>query len=611
MQIEQCLRAGDLVVVRQRRWRVVDVRTYDGCQAVTLYGVGPPEGGGERHLLAPFDRIEKVQTSPTPHHVRRGRWRRACRALLAANTPPGSLRSAAPAAIDLLPYQLEPAMAVVRGIGCRLLLADEVGLGKTIQTGLIVSELTKRGSVDRVLVVSPAGLRDQWVEELAERFAIRAASVDGPMLRRRATELPIGMNPWATVNVAVASIDYLKRAEVLPAAAACSWQLVIIDEAHAVAGDSDRHAAVQALTCRAAYVLMLTATPHNGDRQAFTALCALGAVDDTPLLVFRRTRRDVGIGTRRRVHALHVRLGAPELRMHALLARYTDAVRAEAKRDLRSNAWLALSVLHKRALSSPWALAQSVQRRLGGLTSRVDPTDASTEQLVLPLGDPDGEMVAADEPPLWPADLRLSDTARERRLLERLEAVARTASRDDRKLRALARLLRRGTESAVVFTEYRDTLVHVRDYLAARTKLPHRVLLLHGGLTRDERVAVLAAFAGAGNALLLATDAAAEGLNLHRTCRLVVTLELPWNPMRLEQRIGRVDRIGQRRTVHAFHLIAAATGEVRILVRLRARLAVARTELGAPDPLGEEDEREVARLVMKGDDGDADGGLAR
>src|SRR3954463_2178292 len=411
MQIEPFLHAGDLVEVRQRRWRIVEVRSYDGCQAVTLYGLSPPESGVQRRVLAPFDRIEKVQAARTPRHVRRGRWRRACRALLAADTPPGSLRSAAAAAIDLLPYQLEPAMAVVRGIGCRLLLADEVGLGKTIQAGLIVSELTRRGWVERVLVVAPAGLRDQWVQELAERFAIDAASVDGPMLRRRATELPIGMNPWATVKVAVASIDYLKRAEVLPAAAACPWHLVVVDEAHGVAGDSDRHAAVQALTSRAAYVVMVTATPHSGDRQAFTALRALGAVDDTPLLVFRRTRRDVGIGIRRRVHALYVRLGAPGLRMHALLAGYADAVRAEAKRDLRNHGSLALSVLHKRALSSPWALAQSVQRRLVVLSQPLDAAEASTEQLLLPLGDPSGELVQADEPPLWPADARLSDPA--------------------------------------------------------------------------------------------------------------------------------------------------------------------------------------------------------
>ena len=119
----------------------------------------------------------------------------------------------------------------------------------------------------------------------------------------------------------------------------------------------------------------------------------------------------------------------------------------------------------------------------------------------------------------------------------------------------------------MVFTEYRDTLQHVRQ------SLQRPALVLHGGLTRDERAAVLTSFARDPFGLLLATDAAAEGLNLHHHCRLVVNLELPWNPMRLEQRIGRVDRIGQRRTVHAFHLVADGTGEMRLLARLRSRVA--------------------------------------
>src|SRR5688572_22296097 len=110
-----------------------------------------------------------------------------------------------------MPHQLEPALAVVRGLGSRLLLADEVGLGKTIQAGLVVAELTARRAVHRVLVLTPAGLREQWRQELSQRFAVAAASVDGRMLRRLAATLPVGVNPWSTVPVAIASIDYIKR----------------------------------------------------------------------------------------------------------------------------------------------------------------------------------------------------------------------------------------------------------------------------------------------------------------------------------------------------------------------------------------------------------------
>ena len=369
-----------------------------------------------------------------------------------------------------------------------------------------------------------------------------------------------------------------------PAAAACRWDLVVLDEAHASAGDSDRHAAAHALAAAASYVLLLSATPHNGDRELFASLCAIGGT--APLLVFRRTRADAGLGTARRIHIVPVRPSNDEARMHRALARYSDAVRAE---DHRGDAWLALSVLHKRALSSAWSLARSVERRLAALSG--EQRDDAT-QMALPLGDPQGELIASDEAPSWPGDLRLSDAARERQLLSALHQRARSAADDETKIAALGTLLRRAHQPAVVFTEYRDTLSHVHE------RLMRPAFLLHGGLTREERSAVLASFTHDPHGLLLATDAAAEGLNLHHHCRLVINLELPWNPMRLEQRIGRVDRIGQQRTVHAFHLIAGGTGESRLLARLRARVASAQAEFGAPDPFAD-DERQVAHLVME------------
>jgi SNF2 family DNA or RNA helicase len=581
------IRPGDVVRVRRARWRIVQVRPYDAGQIVTLCGLAPPHL--ERRVLVPFDTVEPIDRETRPRFVRGVTWRRACRAVIAADVPPGSLRAAASARIDLFPHQLAPALAVLRGLGTRLLLADEVGLGKTIQAGLVASELIARGSIDRVLILTPPGLRDQWRQELAVRFGIEAIGADGPALRRLAAALPVGVNPWSTLTKAVASIDYVKRPEVFPAAAAGRWDLLIVDEAHACAAASDRRSAVHALAAGAAYVLLLSATPHNGDNEAFAALCRIGEVGaGAPLLVFRRTRAQAGIGTKRRVHIVRVRPGRDESRMHVALACYSDAIRAEH----RSDAVLALSVLHKRALSSAWSLAQSVERRLAVLSS--DAVD--TEQLALPLGDPRGELIAADEAPLWPADLRLADPTRDRALLDAVHRSAGRAAAHETKIAALITLLRRARQPAVVFTEYRDTLRHLHQRIGAAA------LLLHGGLTRVERAAVLAAFANAPRGLLLATDAAAEGLNLHHHCRLVINLELPWNPMRLEQRIGRVDRIGQVRTVHAFHLVARGTGEERLLAHLRRRVAAARTEIGAPDPLS--DERLIARVVMEGSDDD-------
>ena len=604
------LRAGDLVFVRRARWRVVDVRAYEACQVVTLSGLSAPLAGVERRLLTPFDTLRRIQRSPGMRIVRRARWRRAFRGLVAADRPPGTLRTARHARIDLMPHQLEPALAILRGAGVRLLLADDVGLGKTIQAGLVVSELRARAAADRVLIVTPAGLREQWAGELAGRFAIDACAVDARVLRRQLITLPVGVNPWSTIAVAIASVDYVKRPEVLRSVAACRWDVVIVDEAHGVAADSDRRAAVHALATRAAYVLLLTATPHNGDRRAFDALCAIGAIDapdELPLVVFRRAREEVGIGRTRRVHTIGIGQSAAELRLHRLLARYGDAIRAERGETARRDACLALSVLHKRAFSSAWSLARSVERRLSALASSDAAADG--EQLPLPLGDQQGDLLAADEAPSWPAELMLADQRREYRLLSALLSGAMAASDRESKIAALCRLLRRAGESAVVFTEYRDTLAHVRDRLALDPSLGPTLLILHGGFGREERAAALDAFDRGPCPVLLATDAAAEGLNLHRRCRLVVNLELPWNPMRLEQRIGRVDRIGQRRTVHAFHLIARGTGETQVLARLRARVAAARVDLGGPDPLVDDVEQSIARLIAGGThDGDGDAG---
>jgi superfamily II DNA or RNA helicase len=565
----QKMTPGTIVRVRRERWRITDVRPYDDCQVITVTGITPGRAESARHFLTPFDLVVPVGRRSSARGVRGSPWRRACRALVAADAPPGCLQTAVRAGIDLLPHQLAPALAIVRGLGCRILLADEVGLGKTVQAGLIVSELRAGGAVDRVLVLTPAGLRDQWLNELRARFGIDAAIADAAAVRVHASTLPAGVNPWTAWPIAIASLDYVKRADVLAAVAACRWDVVIVDEAHNAAADSDRHHAVRALAARASYVLLLTATPHSGDERTFESLCAIGDIDRRPILTFRRSRADAGIAATRRLHTLRVTPTAAERRMHRLLRDYADAVASE-----HGDLALALSVLQKRALSSAWALAESVERRLRVL----DPIGAvDGEQLALPL-DLQGELTADDEAPPWPAEVRLADVDRDRRLLRTIGAAARSAAGRESKVAALTRLLRRVAEPVLVFTEYRDTLRHVA------SAIDRPLVLLHGGMAADERRDALYAFRHGTAIVMLATDAAGEGLNFHDTCRFVINLELPWNPIRLEQRIGRVDRIGQRRRVHAVQLVAAGTAEIRLLDRLRARETAAHDAIATPAP---------------------------
>ncbi len=574
MQISTTLRPGDSVRVRARRWRVTDVRPFEECRLLTLATRDEEGAQATQVFIEPFEDVVSC-SEQTVRRVSLARWRAHCRALIASAAPAGALRTAHAARIDLLPHQLEPALAILRGIGCRVLLADDVGLGKTVQAALIASELRARGAADRILILTPAGLRDQWEGELRERFGIAATVLDVPALHDRIAEVPVGMNPWSTVATAVASIDFVKRPEVLPVVAACRWDAVIVDEAHACSTDTDRFHAVAALSQRASWVIMATATPHSGDAAAFARLQAIGAHHDG-LLVFRRTRDSVRQQSARRIHRLWVRPTRAERRIHRLLDAFARAITSE-RGDTR-DVQLALAVLYKRALSSAWSLAQSIDRRIAVL--RGAGGEPPPPQLALPFDAAAGETDSADEAPAWPAQLALTSGEREMRLLARLAAAARRAQGHESKMRAVRRLLARVDEPVLVFTEFRDTLQHVREQIGGTPAV------LHGGLSRGERRAAIDAFAG-GARLLLATDAGGEGLNLQRACRVVINLELPWNPLRLEQRIGRVDRIGQTRTVHVFHLLGRGTGEHRVLARARARVARARQQLPMPDPLGD------------------------
>src|SRR5262249_15084368 len=230
------------------------------------------------------------------------------------------------------------------------------------------------------------------------------------------------------------------------------------------------------------------------------------------------------------------------------------------------------------------------------LAALAEPPSGAVHQLALPLDDPDGELTADDAPPIWPAALALTDAREDRRLLTAIAATARSAAlHDDSKLRRLKRLLAHVRESALIFTEYRDTALHLS------RSIGRPALLLHGGMDRRERQAMVRTFTREPGTILIATDAAGQGLNLHHACRLVVNVELPWNPMRLEQRIGRVDRIGQRRRVHAVHLVALGTSEADLLSHLKHRVGRARAAIDAPDPLG------GTREAKPGNEGDASG----
>jgi superfamily II DNA or RNA helicase len=556
------LRPGETVRIRGERWSV----TAPAGPILHVRGCDAANRSAAAAFLLTAERVERLPPC-APRVLRPARWRHVVRGILAGAAPRfDSMRTAARAQLTVLPFQLEPAIAVATGVGVRLLIADEVGLGKTVQAGLIAAELLARTADARVLIVAPAGLREQWQGEIRRRFGIVAAVLDSAALARSTSALA-GANPWTTSPVGITSIDFVKRPEVIRSLESMIWDLVVFDEAHALAGRSDRATAARTIAERARILVMLTATPHSGDDAAFARLAATGDIGRRfPLVVFRRTRQDAGLAASRRTTWLRVRPTPAERQLHRALIIYTQAVwsehrtaQARSAGAITNPAHLAMIVLARRACSSAGALARSVARRLELLAIGGTPALA---QLPLPFGDEDDD--AADAA-LGAAGL--SDPGKERRILVGLLGLADRAAAEESKASLLRRFLRRARQPAIVFTEYRDTLA-----LLAGALSRFEPVRLHGALTSSERRDAVRRFTRGEARLLLATDAASEGLNLHDRCRLVINLELPWTPLRLEQRVGRVERIGQRRRVHAVHLIAAGTSEEATVYRLLRRL---------------------------------------
>jgi ERCC4-related helicase len=586
------LEPGQTVRIRDERWVVT--RRIPGADASVLEVRGRDRSNRDARaaFLLPFEIVEPLASDRSVRRVSARRWKRLTRAMLCEATPSWqSLRTPLRARISLLPFQLEPALAVTHGMAARILIADEVGLGKTIQAALIIAEILERTPHGRVLVVAPASLIEQWQTELHERFGIDAWHADSGSVAR-ADACWGTANPWAGRPVTIASIDFVKRPEVIRSLEAIVWDGAVFDEAHGLVGRSDRALAATALAQRARTVVLLTATPHSGDDRAFESLRGIGDLGGRfPLLTFRRTRADLGIAVSRRTSFLRVPLTVHEREMHRALQAYARRVRTE-RGPGTDPAHLVMAVLTRRACSSAWSLARSIERRIALL---VGDGSATMTQLSLPLVD-----LAADEEPGAELSARgLDDLGEERRWLAHILTLARRAESLESKLRVLMRVLRRAREPAIVFTEYRDTLARVASVLQAMCPVT-----VHGGLSPLERREGLRAFTRNDAPLLLATDAASEGLNLQQRCRLVINLELPWTPLRLEQRIGRVERIGQSRRVHAIHLVATGTAEESLVSRLRTRsdhasdaLQRARDQGGVLPPLRAGAEAETARLA--------------
>lgn len=579
---------GSIVWIRQQRWLVQRISVEGGT--AQLEATGPQ---GPRTFVLPFDHAQMDAPGRRLRVVSRQRALARTAGLLAGRRAWGLPAALLKADVTLLAYQIEPALAMAAGER-RVLIADEVGLGKTIQAGLVIAELT-RSEPARILVLVPPALADQWAAELGRRFGVLVDRAHATSWLRTSPHA-VSDAPWTRSAVWVSSIDYLKQPHVFASLPHDPWDLVVIDEAHQACGDSDRYEACRRLCEASRRVLLLTATPHSGDPARFQRLTRLGAWrgGEDALVVFRRTRAAVRADSARRI--VWRRLVAPDDQSRVLdaLLSYERAVLQRHAADAEAPLLL-LSVLRKRALSTLGAFAASVARRLEVLHERQGGPSPAWRQSMLPF-DEDDE-VGADERAALAIDSGL-DRAAESVWLRRLHRLAVAAP--DVKLAHLRRLVSRTREPVVIFTEYRHSLE-----IIARAVAPYRaVAVMHGGQPPGERTAALHRFCTGAATALVATDVAGQGLNLQQASRWVVSVELPWNPLVLEQRLGRVDRMGQPRRVHATILLQRHPCEDALVARVFTRVQAAQRALGAGALTWAEglDDRAVARAMIAGGD---------
>jgi len=645
--------AGSVIRTRNRLWRVDGQPEDDVLVASTIDG-----GEAQRlKLYVPFEDIEPGQLEPPStevvgHIQAQDLLLRAYRlSLLHGTAPLLSLQRSRviPKDYQLVPVVMSLEMQRLGEPHVRMLLADDVGLGKTIEAGLIATELLSRQMATRMLVIVPASLREQWREALDTFFHLPARIISTRHRRQMERELPAGANPWETYRFLITSVDYAKQAAIKNQILEQEWDIVIVDEAHKVSKphqsgpdqsvSMDRWELAQALaeSERVRHLMLLTATPHNGYTDCFASLLRMldvGAVKGPPHApqivrsvakqhVCQRRREDVEAWFQdapdkspfpsRDQDEVVVPPTSFEIDAIRAVEDYGEQVlrQAETARvQLRTLAHWTVLHLHKRALSSPEALRCSLRNRRERLEQKLAHALSSVE----------GEAVAeTDDTPISPDVARanvLDEDTGERltgeeagRRTERLvygsarqieaelnhleevlyKAKRITASRDA-KLRELLRVVLkerlRVDPKVVIFTRYVDTMTYLEERIGSDSRYDDvTVLTIYGGLSEQRRREIFHAFERATKAVLVATDAISEGINLQHAAAQVIHYELPWNPNRLEQRNGRVDRFGQRKPVVTIRtMVMDETLDAAILKVLVEKAARIRSDYGFSPP---------------------------
>lgn len=533
--------------------------------------------------------------------------------------------------VEPLPHQISAVyQEMLPRLPLRYVLADDPGAGKTIMTGLLLKELIVRGDLKRCMIVCPGNLAEQWQDELYQKFHLRFEILTNDRLESSVTG-----NAFLEVNCCIARLDKLARSEDLQEKLKCSdWDLIVCDEAHKMSASytggevhyTKRYQLGRLLSGITRHFLLLTATPHNGKEEDFQLFMALIDPDrfegvcrtssqsiDISDVMRRLVKEDLlkfdgkPLFPERLAYTVNYDLSPLEAQLYDAVTSYVQEEFNRADKlegEHRSSVGFALTILQRRLASSPEAIYQSLRRRRERLESRLREEQLGRSareaewRFELPADADELDDMPADE--LEREEEKVAERASAARTipeleaeidtLRRLEAMANQvrASGTDKKWEELSSILQDSAlmfgedgqrEKLILFTEHRDTLNYLADKIRTLFGKPEAVATIHGGMLRDERRRVEALFRQDRDVrILIATDAAGEGINLQRA-HLMVNYDLPWNPNRIEQRFGRIHRIGQTEVCHLWNLVSQQTREGAVYQRLLKKLEEERSAL--------------------------------
>ncbi|TLM86011.1 helicase-related protein [Pseudarthrobacter sp. NamE5] len=533
--------------------------------------------------------------------------------------------------VQPLPHQLRAVYGIMlEKQPLRYVLADDPGAGKTVMAGLLMKELLLRGDAANVLVVSPGVLVDQWDEEMREKFGL-----EFEMLTR--DKVLNESNPFARGGLWLARLDMLARNSegILEKACQIDWDLVIFDEAHKMSASvwgsevrkTKRYQMAEEIGQHTRNLLLMTATPHSGKEEQFQLFMALLDSDRFEGVAREGTRRvDVSDLMRRLVKeelltfegkrlfperfafTVQYELTAAEKNLYAAVTSYVreemnraDAIEGDNRR--RTAVGFALTTLQRRLASSPAAIHRSLERRRRRLESELEDAQLLSKRIsddvdVVDVDDfeelTDEEREALEDRAVAGATAARTpeELKTEIAVLDRLlsQSLAVKSSPTYAKWNALRETLDDNEEmrddtgarrKVIIFTEHKDTLNDLVSRLTQHLGRDDAVITIHGGTKREDRKKAKETFEQNERCIfLIATDAAGEGVNLHKNAHLLINYDLPWNPNRIEQRFGRVHRIGQPNTCFMWSLVAEDTREGDVYGRLLEKLDEQRATLG-------------------------------